>query len=278
MTLRSHWDDSLAVVARNHSVQRLYLNHALGWPTGNLEFLHEIPKLRELHLLSPNLVDLTALSSLNQIKSLTLEVSRRARLDLESFSLLEQFSGFWHTVRDTVFRAPRLKRLRFIGYPGAVAQGFASLQQLQGLALYSPKCAELGDVFEVSQLRSLSIAHASSLSTLEGVARLNILRELSLVSCPRIHKINALTGLRMLESLILEDCRDIASLEPIRALTSISTLRVVGNTRVADGDLSALDDLRNLKSVAFVERRSYNRKKASFPKDLFAAKYRLAWD
>jgi hypothetical protein len=57
--------------------------------------------------------------------------------------------------------------------------------------------------------------------------------------------------------LNLSECGDLPSLVPLRGLTSIEVLLMFGTTKIVDGDLTPIADLRRLRELRMQSRRHY---------------------
>jgi hypothetical protein len=107
----------------------------------------------------------------------------------------------------------------------------------------------------IESLRVSYARHLRNLDGLEGSRR--TLRELELQKCSAL---TSLTGVEMLEHLMIlgeNDCGAVNTLDPLRELRRLEEFSAWGNTKILDGDLSALAVLPVLKEVRMRDRREY---------------------
>ena len=276
LVLAEPWAAVIADLATRNHVQELYLNYALGWHGRDLDFLSQLSELKGLHVLAPELEDISGILALTNLKSLKLEVASRATLDLAALPSLQLFSGFWSNVSSSLFSCSNLEWLRLIGYSQPDSKGFSKLRALRGVALYSARLRELGEL-AVLPLSYLSMAHCRRL-VLSSEPLLNqILREVNLVDCRSISRLDAFAGSKELRVLIAEDCGDIDSIQCLASLRQLEVLRIGGNTDVTDGNLTVLRDFPKLRNLAFTQRKHYNLSWKALPPELFESRYHSSW-
>lgn len=252
------WTAEAEASVMNGSVDRLVLNHALGFDEPSLDFLEGLP-LRELVVLDRRQTSLVPILSMaGTLRSLRITTDPRAVLDLTDFGQLTDLAADWPQVADTIRAAVSLSTAFLRGYGENDLTPLAGLTALRGLEMKDrPRLTSLEGLSALTGLRSLGIYLAKDLSDIGALADRSDLERLALEACRRIDELDALSGCVGLRELNLSEDGDIASLEPIRHLAALEHVAMHGSTRIADGNLKPLAGLPRLIRLRMQSRRSY---------------------
>lgn len=271
------WTPGVERTVVERGVKELYLNYALGWAGHDLSFLARMSDLRLLWVLDRSIEKTSAVGRLKHLRVLRLDVGGANDIELDELLELEEYSGNLRAKMQSLWRSHGLRRLRLVEMANGLEIRLDALPSLECAALYSPCVRSVASVSPPPTLRSLSLAHARELESLQGVEGVPDLEELILDHCPRISSLDPLTRLSRLRTLVLADCGHIASLAPLATLKALEVVRFDGATVVDDGDLSPLQSLPGLRALGFTPRRHYRPRWTEFPRSLFESRYSLLW-
>ena len=110
------WTAEAEASVGDGAVERLVLNHALGFEETSLDFLEGLP-LRELEVLDRRQTSLAPVLSLaGTLRSLRVTTDPRAELDLTGFTQLTELAAAWSQVEDTIHEANALSTAFLRGY------------------------------------------------------------------------------------------------------------------------------------------------------------------
>lgn len=157
------------------------------------------------------LIDLTALTTLKQLRSLDLSACRKINdfSPIESLQSLKFLNLNWCNIADLI----PLKDL-------------ASLKSLQLRACY--KIKDIAPLQKLTNLESLNLCKGRGLENIEPLQELRSLRNLELRECTKVSNITSLQGLVALESLDLSFCRKITDIKVILTLSNLRRLDICG--------------------------------------------------
>jgi internalin A len=258
LVVTGRWTDAAGRLLARGEVDGLVLNAARGFQEGDLEMLEAGWPLRRLSVLDRSLVDLTPLSRLDGLEMLSIEASPAAELDLSPHAELKSIGGPWNLIRRSVAALTNVEDVSTWAFDESDLRAFRDCAALTVLTLKdAPLLESLSGIEALSWLQRLKIAGAARLKDIEPLGDVARLQELELEDCPGIDAIDELRELRELRFLGISDCGDIASLAPLAGLTRLTVLHAWGSTRILDGDLQPLADLRSLREVRMRDRRGY---------------------
>ncbi len=260
----SAWSDSVEILIKDRGVVEIELNHAKGWKGTDISFLHNFPELLTFDIIDLKIPSVAPVNSLNLLKELSVITYDDAGIEFSNFSQLEDCSLQWRDAANSVFECRSLKRLFLNGYEGRRSDVFEALDKLVDLRLLNSPLEEIQGVGNLTNLESLSLGNFRSLSSLEGMGRLTRLVELEINTCRKISSIEELRSLKNLRRLLLLNDGNIDSMAPLRDLTKLEEVLFYESTNVVDGDLSPLEDQKNLKKVSFRNRRHYTHRREDF--------------
>jgi hypothetical protein len=240
-------------------VQGLDLNYARGFREPNLGFLRDWP-IRHLDVLDRSLTDLTPIARMaGTLRSLSFQIAPRATLDVRLVPQIVSLAAQWECVRDTLDAAPHLTRLVAMDYDERDLVPLATHESLAMVVLkYAPRLRSTTGVADLRGLLGLTIQGAAFLDDLDGLDTTGgTLSSLKLEGSRGIESLDEIGELVRLEFLGVSDGGTLESLRPLRSLRRLQTLYAWGTTRIADGDLSPLLELPELREIRMRNRPQY---------------------
>lgn len=226
----------------------------------DLGFLRRLTDLRGLVLNGDNIRELRTLEELTDLETLTLNTPRRPRLDLkfEAFPALKRIGLYWNAGFESLFSCASLEELWVFSPPDVDLKRFGMLDSLRRLELSEGRrLKQTTGIERLARLTFLGLYLQQGLQRLAGVNELSSLVELALENCKSLKSIDAVSALTGLNTLKLADCGEISSLRPLANLSNLERFFAWGSTRIADGDLSVLTRLPQLRKIAMRSRREY---------------------
>lgn len=255
------WSAEAAKSLTRGDADGLVLNYARGFIGHDLEFLDEGWPLRRLKVLNRSIEDLTPIGRLAQsLEHLSVQAAPPAELDLGLVPRIRVLGAEWALIGSTLGELEDLREVVTWRFNELDLHAFRDHLELQRLVIKdAPYLESLDGVGNLPELAELSIVLARKLHDISEVSELrSTLQEFKLEACPSISAIDDVEPLVNLRFLGVSDCGEIDSLAPVKALRSLERFSAWGSTRVADGDLSPLAQLRHLREIRMQDRRGYS--------------------
>ncbi len=254
LTIRGPWRTEYVELFASEGYTSLELNGALGFSETNLDFLADVPNVRQLLVLSSIVTNDAAIESCTTLQELQLTTGARHELRLSSLADLEEVyisrPGRW----SDLLGSGSLRSLYVDKYREADLRLFHT-PNLKNLKLAPAR--NLLRLDGAPQLASLEIGHAVKLASLASIVSMKNLQVLHLNACRSIADISPLGELAMIEDLFLNDCGQIETLQPVRHLP-LRRLMFYGDTKVLDGRVREIVELPSLVDIAFHAWRHYD--------------------
>jgi len=262
--LNSNWSEALIGYLVSNEVVELELNQAKGWKGEDLSFLAALPDLKVFEIFDFNIRNIEPIHYLHKLRKLGVTSYCSTKIHFSAFSELESCALEWRAKATSLFECATLKELFINRYSGKDTAPFATLVNLESLAILNAPVENLHGLSGLKKLRSLRLASLKRLVSLEGIGGLANLEELEIHTCRAIHSINEIGSLLRLKKLNLNNDGDIESLKPLENLSGLETVVFYESTNIVDGDLSPLLRQRNLARVSFQNRRHYSHRREDF--------------
>jgi len=259
MVLKGPWKDSYAEDFQRHKLAGIRLSRSAGWDAEDLDFLSKLPDLRSVEIYNSDVKNISDLWQLDRLEMLSLLCNFSRANDFASFQNLKECSMTWRQTAKSIYQCSNLERLSIFGYREPSLEPIECLTKLSTLALTSRTLTSLSGIHH---LKSLATLDAYSCTKLQSIDELKNCRETLLTivldSCKQFRSLNPLRVLEKLRHLSINNCGALDSILPLENCKDLSLLRFWGDTKLADGDLSFLTKLPNLKTLAFTPRRHYS--------------------
>jgi hypothetical protein len=258
LVVTGRWTPAAAETIRRGEADGLWLNYARGYAEPDLSFLPAGLGIRRLLVLDRQVSDLSPLERLaDSLEELTVDAATEAAVDLEALPHLTSLAAGWQQVRDSIESAVGLRYLSLQHYDERDLATLAHLEELRELRLLrAPALSSLSGTSCLARLRVLSLRRVFMLPDLDGVEQMTMLEELELEGCTSITNLDPISMLSRLRVLYVNDCGKIDSLAPVADL-NLEVFLGWGTTNIADGDLSPVERLPNLKTFRMKSRRHY---------------------
>lgn len=262
--LNSNWSDELVGYLASNEVVELELNQAKGWKGENLSFLALLPNLKSFEIFDFNIRNIEPIHHLHKLRRLGVTTYCSTEIGFSAFPELESCAIEWRAKAASLFECFTLKDLFINRYSGKNTALFASLVNLESLAILNSPLETLHGLGPLTKLRSLRLANLKRLATLAGIEGLTNLEELEIHTCRAVDSIKEVDSLLRLKKLNLNNDGDIESLKPLENLNGLELVVFYESTNIIDGDLSPLLRQRNLTRVSFQNRRHYSHRREDF--------------
>ena len=175
----------------------------------------------------------------------------------------EELEIYWDkSYEPREIKFPRLRKLKIIGFNQAGLNEIGQIGNLKFLNLVdSRKLSDLSGCESLPALMKLQLHGAPNLRSIKGLSACKSLLLLHLERLKRIEDYAEIKEMHSLRGLFIRDCADIDSLDMLSRLPDLEYLQL-GSTKVIDGDITSVKQIRALKSFAFGNKRHYNWKYA----------------
>jgi Leucine-rich repeat (LRR) protein len=226
-------------------------------PLPDLDFLAECTFLKYLSIGSLNDHDYSFLTKLTRLKWLYIGPTHPMEnpIDLSHQTELEDLRVNW---RKSITGWERLKRLESLSIMDCTEKSLSfvrPLTALKDLWVGTGSMKDLNGIEGCKGLESIVLGNCRWLATIAGLNHLPNLRKIELDAVSKAKDYDRLDDLPSLAELTIVNCRDIPSIRFIRHFPSLKKMTIVGNTVVADGDLTPA---LGVEQVFYVNRSHYN--------------------
>tara|TARA_B100000676_G_scaffold308163_1_gene368339 strand:- start:53 stop:1030 length:978 start_codon:yes stop_codon:yes gene_type:complete len=204
----------------------------------NLGFLEKFKNIEYLIIgIDDDKLNLDPINSLKQLNHLSLNKEYKTPPKLSSFDNLKHLNCTYTNRKwDNLFECDKLVSLGLLKYKSENLLNFKSLTNLKELSISTCNVQSLKGIEKCQSLKKLILAYFRNITQIEQLP--NSLKHLELSNFPKIHNINFARELENLIHFDIENCKEIDSLKPTKQLIELIRLRVIGNTRIKDGDYS----------------------------------------
>ena len=253
------WTTEAARVLDRGEADGLTLNYALGFSEPSLDFISGWP-LRRLDILDRSLTDLEPIRRVAAtLEELSVQAAAEASLDLGDTPRLRAVAGEWALIRWQLRLLDSLEELTTWLFDEETLLSLMDHERLQRLTIKEARRLEsLLGIEQLGSLRGLEVGLAPRLLEIDAVGELFQLEELSIEGAREVNTLEDVSQLGRLRHLGFADCGDVESLAPVRGLTQLESLYLWGTTRIVDGDLSPVLDLRALIDFRIRSRKAYH--------------------
>mgnify|MGYP003952315871 FL=1 len=204
----------------------------------NIGFLEEFRNIEYLIVgIDDDKLNLDPINSLKQLNDLSLNKEYKTPPKLSSFDKLKHLNCTYTNKKwDNLFECGKLVSLGLLKYKSENLLNFKSLPNLKELRLLTCNVQSLKGIEKCQSLKKLILAYFRNITQIEQLP--NSLEHLEVANFPKIDNINFARELENLIHFDIENCKEIDSLKPTEQLIELIRLRVIGNTKVKDGDYS----------------------------------------
>jgi len=260
----SAWSPEMTEYLLRNDVVELELNHAKGWRGNDLSFLAALPKLASFTIIDLGIASVEPIHSLHDLRTLGVTTYCKTEIRFSAFPRLTKCVLEWRPKATSLFDCSLLTSLFLNRYNGKDTASFANLAKLEWLGILNAPIENINGLSNLRNMRYLRLGNLRKLTSLAGIESLSNLERLDLQTCRAIGSIREVAFLSKLQQFHLSDDGDIASLEPLRTLTHLTTVTFAESTNIIDGDLSPLFLNKNLSRVSFQNRRHYSHRREEF--------------
>lgn len=262
LSLRGPWRDEDAEHFTAGGCVALEINDSKGFVGDDLDFLADLPVLREIDVIAAVKSD-KGVRHCTKLERLSLTTASKDRVEFRAFlALRDVFLGDLKG-KESILERSGVESLHLYGYGCSDLRPLHRLTGLRRLELGPARRLEsLNGLQDLRRrLDMLGVHHAPKLADVRALTDVTGWAELEFYSCRKLADLSPLRALASLRRLLLVDCGKLRSLQPLRQCRELRTLLFYGSTHVEDGDLSVLEDLPHLEETSFQNRRHYNRRR-----------------
>jgi hypothetical protein len=262
LSLQGPWRDEYAKYFTADDYAALEINDSKGFVGDDLDFLADLPMLRELEVIAAVKSD-KGMRHCSKLERLSLTTASKDQVEFHAFLALRDVFLADLKGKESILERPSVQSLHLYGYPYSDLHPLHRLTGLRCLELGPARRLESLDGLQIlrQRLDMLGVHHAPELADVQALTEVPGLTELEFYSCRRLADLSPLQALASLRRLLLVDCGKLRSLRPLRQCRELRTLLFYGSTKIEDGDLSVLEELPHLEETSFQNRRHYNKRR-----------------
>jgi hypothetical protein len=215
-------------------------------------FLSSMHALRYLRVFARPLTDMEAIESLERLQALKIQhVGKRQSISLSfhKFSVLDSIVLEWFHGAENVFDASPLRSVSVMYCPIKTSEAFLRLSNLVRIHLSSSELTEINAFARIINLVWIALHDLRSLINYTGLSGHKNIRFLWIERCQRLRSLEFLRGMSSLETLRILDCGEITDIKALASLRNLRHIHIHGDIRVINGDFDFLRDLPRLESV-----------------------------
>jgi hypothetical protein len=203
-------------------------------------------------------VDVSPVFAIEGLKTLSLYCKAKVAGDFLKLKKLQSIGLQWMPAYHSLFELKSLRRINVLGFPHTDLTCWKQNKRATCLRLSSSSLQSLVGIESFPSVRTLDLYRCRNLKSLAALATSPSIQTLHLSQCPGIDDLSPIARLRELRILEIEHCHRIRSVAPLAQCKKLKRLQIAGNTTVADGDFSPLENLAELKDVLLAHRKHYS--------------------
>jgi protein phosphatase 1 regulatory subunit 7 len=257
--------DACMDYAARHHQGRITISPLGEYRISDLSFLSRFPWVEHLTIMDSEMIDISSVCSLRQLRYLALSGRTKQPLDLANFPLLEELRiQWWRKLRLAAsMEALRVLSLSHYAPPSGDLTGLPDIPQLEDLELIQGSNLELSGIDRFPELRRLTVDYFPKLTDISPLTAFadGILEILEFGHCPKLTRHDQVRVIRSLRRLAFNKCGEIPSLSFLNDMPALESFSFV-NTNIIDGDLTPC--LR-LQFAGFFNKRHYSHRDTDFP-------------
>ena len=259
LLIKEKWDKEYLKLIRKKKVDCLFLNHARGWSCDDYSFLSELD-IQLLHIIDTHDRGIDAIESLGRLKSLSLNLPNKTRVDFKRLADLTYCFTYWSKYTESILEAKSLVSLYLDGFKVKGSPDFSELNQLKELTLGNSNIESLSFLSHLPDLQRLELLNCKKIKDFLPVGHLKELRRLNIDGYRDIGSLAFLSTCTELEVLLL-NVGKIRNIEVLKNLRKLKALSFNGPfTVVEDGNLKVLTSLPLLAMLMIQNRKHYTHK------------------
>jgi Leucine-rich repeat (LRR) protein len=258
---------------RKSPIQNIWISSHHGFKASNLDCLLHLPAVSSLCVDTDHLIDLSAVSHLSDLRSLSLGENISLPCDIGALQALEELNLDISAKQDLPKRLmPKVKKLWVWHFKGESADFLEYFPAVEDLTLIQAnKLTSLDGVSTCKNLRVLDVGYCPKLTNIADLAKLQSLKEIQLTNLKSLNSIRPVFDLKKLEKLFLEKIPTINSAVDFQSLENLNFL-TCAETEIEDGDLSCLLDMDALRHCYIRPNKPHYQPKASVIYDTIKAR------
>jgi len=259
------WSSQLTSLCEDKKIMSLVLLRLSKIERPNLDFLTDVPWLKQFTLLDQAIDDIEGIHHLRELRSIGMSDYSKKPIDFSRFPHLQKCYIEFVKGRSSVGSCTSLERLSLQHYSFKDLSPLSALSRLEKLWFSQGSLGNISDIGAFPRLTDLSLMLLRNLRDISPLSTLKHIERLNLQKSKGFNQLDSLATLSSLRTLSIVDCGEIESLTPLEDCRNLEELHFGGDTTIVDGDLSVLTRLPNLKEVLFRTRRSYNLRGEDIP-------------
>jgi hypothetical protein len=248
MRVMGTWTPQIEMAFWEHRPEGLVLINGKFWTDSNIEFIRTLPGCLHLTVTKWSEIDLSPISQITTLKSLSLGTRSSTNLDFSGLDSLEECAVHWMPGLAGVLDLKSLRQLSIVNLPKAQVSRLSG-QKLESLQILGCSAESLDPVGGLSNLHYLRLALCSRLTGIGFLSHMTRLEEMYIQSCRGFRDLTPLASLPGLRKVVLEDMGDIESLAPLASMPSLEWFSLIGRSRLLGGDLSPIQQCHRLKHL-----------------------------
>jgi hypothetical protein len=215
--------------------------------TTNLDFLLHFPYARSVAIMTSTVKDIQGLRHVPELRSLSIERAT-CRMDIiGSLSELERIHlDTWRPGAQSILELRNLRSVRIRGYP------YPNLEPTRNWAKLDKLWLSIGGLESLDgvppKLTELELSYLRKLRSIDSIGKCAQLRRFVLEGCKNLESISGLEGCHALGMLSISRAGMLATLAPIRHLSSVTYLAISDMRGVQDKQSDVLDRMANLQT------------------------------
>jgi len=236
-----------------------------GFRLADLSFLSRYPGVEHLTILHAEMVDISRVSILRDLRYLQISGRARQSVDLADFPFLRELRIEWWPKLRFGDSMSSLRALSLRGYAPASndLSRLPEIPELEDLDLVQSHKLTLSGIYRFPTLRRLTLAYMPNLVDLSPLRSFSdgAIEILEFGNCPKLANHDTVSVIQSLRRLAFNKCGEIPSLRFLDDLKALESFSFV-DTNIVDGNLTPC--LR-LQFAGFFDKRHYSHRSSDFP-------------
>ncbi len=208
--------------------------------SNNDDILKSLPvNLKSISIYSNDIFEGQNLYRFSNLEKLTVQNTYSISIDFSNFNNLKIIEQIQWNPQLRFQKCNSLQDISITNFDGVISDVISP--NLEILEISKGKIASLNGIEEATKLKALTLSSLPKLVQFDAIAKCSNIEFIRFTSCSSLINIDFVNSLQKLKWITIENCKEIQSLKPLSELPNLIGVKIMGNTKIVDGDRSIND-------------------------------------
>lgn len=210
--------------------------------SNNDDILKALPKsLKSVSIYYNEKFDGENLYRFSELEKLTVVNTHSISIDFSNFEKLKTIEQIQWNPQLKFQKCNLLQEISITNFDGVISDFITP--NLEILEISKGKLTSMNGVEKATKLKALTLSSLPKLVEFDAIAKCSNIEFIRFTSCSALTNIDFVRSLKKLKWITIENCKEIQSLKALSGLPNLIGVKIMGNTKIGDGDRS-INDLK----------------------------------